>query len=341
MRIHKIDLLRSIGLLMIIAAHLSPPALLHQLRNFDVPLMVLISGASFQTSHRSGELYPRYVWKRFKRLIVPVWIFLTLRFVVFYLASPNHPIMDPAGIRDSYLLSDRIDYLWIIRVFFLVALVAPLLYRLNQKIRSGRVFFSLLFFGMGAYQLARHLELETIFGAMFTGFAHSALYYLIPYGLVYLLGMRLINLSRPVQWRLFWFFMASFALWGIGLAQFTGDWVSTQQYKYPVAFYYLSYAMAVSLLLWIKGEDIWSRLGNWGRRYIHFISRHSIWLYLWHIPLVRAAGYVDLPFEAEYPLVIVLATCLAALQMRVIEALVLSWVSNRAVIKNVRLMLMG
>ncbi|SFK21637.1 hypothetical protein SAMN04488079_106193 [Methylophaga sulfidovorans] len=47
MRDHRIDLLRFIGLSMIIFAHVGPPSILFQLRNFDVPLMVLISGMSY------------------------------------------------------------------------------------------------------------------------------------------------------------------------------------------------------------------------------------------------------------------------------------------------------
>ncbi len=47
MRDTRIDFLRFVGLIMIIFAHVNPPAVLFQLRNFDVPLMVLISGVSF------------------------------------------------------------------------------------------------------------------------------------------------------------------------------------------------------------------------------------------------------------------------------------------------------
>jgi len=74
LRNERIDFLRFLGLCMIILAHVDPSDGLFQLRNFDVPLMVLISGVSFGLSYK-GEPYGSYVWKRVKRLLLPVWIF--------------------------------------------------------------------------------------------------------------------------------------------------------------------------------------------------------------------------------------------------------------------------
>lgn len=39
-----IDFLKLVGLFCIILAHVGPPAVVMQLRNFDVPLMVILSG---------------------------------------------------------------------------------------------------------------------------------------------------------------------------------------------------------------------------------------------------------------------------------------------------------
>ena len=78
MRDRRVDILRFIGLAMIILAHVSPPPFLFQLRNFDVPLMVLLSAISYGLSYKPTETYPMYFWKRIKRLVFPVWLFLTL-----------------------------------------------------------------------------------------------------------------------------------------------------------------------------------------------------------------------------------------------------------------------
>ncbi|THH40431.1 acyltransferase family protein [Neolewinella litorea] len=341
MRIHKIDLLRAIGLFMIVAAHLSPPALLHQLRNFDVPLMVLVSGASLQLSHRNRGSYLNYIWKRIKRLVAPVWLFLTLWFLLFYLVNPSHPYLDAGNLEASYLLSDRVQYLWIIRVFLLVALIAPFLYRINHRIRSHTRFFALLLAGIVGYHLLRYNQFEAAWGGVFTAFTESALYYLLPYGLVYLLGMRLVQLPGPALRRVWYFFAGTFLLLAMALALWTGALVPTQSYKYPVAYYYLSYAMMVSVALWIWGDRVWALMGPSLQRMIFFVSNHSIWIYLWHIPAVRCTVYADLSFFTAYPLTLMLAIAMTWLQVRVINRFLLPRFSDRSALQNIRLILLG
>lgn len=40
----SVDIMRAIGLLCVILAHINPPSLLLQIRSFDVPLMLFVSG---------------------------------------------------------------------------------------------------------------------------------------------------------------------------------------------------------------------------------------------------------------------------------------------------------
>lgn len=66
----KIDFIRFIGISLIILAHASPPNWLFQLRNFDVPLMVVLSGYLYSMkSKKSNQLNLQYIIKRFKRLV--------------------------------------------------------------------------------------------------------------------------------------------------------------------------------------------------------------------------------------------------------------------------------
>ena len=80
MRDEKIDFLRFLCLAMIILAHMYPPGIIFQIRNFDVPLMVLVASLSFRASFRA-QAYMSYLWSRAKRLILPVWIFLSIYFL--------------------------------------------------------------------------------------------------------------------------------------------------------------------------------------------------------------------------------------------------------------------
>ena len=131
-RDEKIDLLRFIGLAMIILAHVGSPTIILQLRNFDVPLMVLVSGASFALAYRN-EPYASYVWKRIKRLLFPTWIFLTAYFSIMFATGFPMALPDLNKIAESYLLLSGIGYVWIIRVFLLVALVSPLILKFNNS----------------------------------------------------------------------------------------------------------------------------------------------------------------------------------------------------------------
>lgn len=83
-RMFSLDLLRVLGLLCIILAHVSPPNIIFQIRNFDVPFMVMISGILFNLTNIEKDdkvNIMEYVKKRFVRLVIPVWIFLSILFL--------------------------------------------------------------------------------------------------------------------------------------------------------------------------------------------------------------------------------------------------------------------
>lgn len=108
MRKKNIDILKSIGLICIILAHVNPPKIIFQARNFDVVLMIIISSYLFFCSSSkidSFSAYIQYVWKRIKRLLFPTWIFLTLFFLLntlFNIQTLNFKV-----ILSSYLLGNR------------------------------------------------------------------------------------------------------------------------------------------------------------------------------------------------------------------------------------------
>lgn len=108
MRQKNIDILKSIGLICIILAHVNPPKIIFQARNFDVILMIIISSYLFFCSSStidSFSAYIQYVWKRVKRLLFPTWIFLTLYFLLntlFNIQTLNFKV-----ILSSYLLGNR------------------------------------------------------------------------------------------------------------------------------------------------------------------------------------------------------------------------------------------
>src|ERR1035437_5304545 len=83
----SLDVLRAIGLLLIILAHVLPPEPIFQLRNIDVPLMMLVSGAVFGLSSGANKSYLSYLVSRIRRLVLPTWIFLTIFFGLYFFAA--------------------------------------------------------------------------------------------------------------------------------------------------------------------------------------------------------------------------------------------------------------
>ena len=107
-RNYALDILKVIALMAIMLAHVSPSGFIFQLRNFDVPLMIMISvWLSLRTIKSEKFKYSKYIYSRAKRLIVPTWIFLTIYFFICYFKGEIISIQD---IVMSYTMIDGIGY---------------------------------------------------------------------------------------------------------------------------------------------------------------------------------------------------------------------------------------
>ena len=326
---------------MIILAHVNPPPFVFQLRNFDVPLMVLVSGAAFATSF-VREAYTTYVWKRIKRLLFPVWIFLTVYFVCLYgMSAMGWPIRlpDPQVITTSYLLLSGIGYVWIIRVFLLVALAAPAIHRFDEDTPSNQHFFLILGVIYIAYELILIRVQHYISTSTGGTFVEYTVFYLIPYAIVFAVGIRLLKLSRSNI-----FYVALTAI-TVFLTLMLINWyelrklIPTQQFKYPPSAYYLSYALYVSCLVWLSTESGLKSVRRLGLlALIMFIGRNSLWIYLWHIPLIEA---ITLPFYLKYPVVFAAATLGTFLQVTFAQRVLMLTIDNSTLKRNLRLIFAG
>jgi hypothetical protein len=195
-RDERIDLLRVLGLAMIILAHVNPPELIFHLRNFDVPLMVLISGMSFGLSYKNEE-FLAYLWRRIKRLVFPVWVFLGVYFSCIYLFNLDLEKITYELAIKSFILVGGIGYVWIIKVFLLVALVSPLIYRINKKIKSSSVYLSAIFFVFIFYELLR-IYFSDVFSVGVGEQVALISHYIIPYSLVFAIGMRIPLMTKDI-----------------------------------------------------------------------------------------------------------------------------------------------
>lgn len=295
MRNEKIDLLRFIGLSAIILAHVKPPDFVLQIRNFDVPLMVLIAGIVFNYSKRKEVTYKEYVLARIPRLCLPVWLFLTFLFVSLYLFSHFFQIDYPFSFKKiltSYTLLSGIGYVWIIRVFVLVTLIAPLIRSFSAKIKNNTAYLLLILLTLLIYSSV--MPWLSAFGVI-----KVTLLDLVPYACVFALGMRLERLAKDkilLIAALNVLVFSGFALWfWVTEHKFVG----TQLYKYPPHLYYLSYAIAISLLAYIAADSLLKWVKSMKlQNVVLFVGRNSMWIYLWHIFAIRIKLLFELQFSS-------------------------------------------
>ena len=325
MRNPQIDLLRFTGLAMVVLAHVGPPAWLFQLRNFDVPLMVLVSGMSFLEGRPQTSLAAHW-GARFQRLVLPAWVFLGIYFLLRASGFWARPAADAQTIWASFLLSGGIGYLWILKIFLVVALLAPLLQRWNQTTTSdGRYLAQLLalwFVHEGSVQLAR-----TVVPAAAQDLVADNVLQVLPYTLLFALGLRLPRLVPLVLNRLL--ACAWTLLCGLLALQwlYNGTLLPTQQFKYPPQAPYLAYALAMSLVLYRIAPRLVANLQAWPRLRagVYFCAQNSIWIYLWHIALLDLARG---PFPLRYVLVFGGSAGLTLLQVSVLRRYLLPQIQH-------------
>ena len=336
-RDEKVDLLRFVGLAMVVMAHVGAPTLLFQFRNFDVPLMVLLSGISFGLAWRD-EPYMAYVWKRIKRLVFPVWIFLSAYFAFVGVTGLLIHVPDTDVLVSSYLLRSGIGYVWIIRIFLLVALVSPLILHFHRRTPGQGRYFATLGLVYAAYEALVFVlkpPLQGLAGALF----EEMFLYLVPFAILFAIGLRFNMLRRSQIALLAGGGLLICAAFGVGLYLVEGRFVPTQAFKYPPLLYYLSYALGVSSLLWLLSGRLLALVkASPFYAAVRFMAQNSIWAYLWHIPLVEA---VRVDFYLKFPLVFVLAGILTYLQVTFLQRLILPQIPSPAMRKNLNLVLTG
>jgi len=279
-RDERIDILRAIAILCIIIAHSNPNGLILQLRNFDVILMVFLMGASFFLSNRGKEIrYGNYIFKRFRRLILPTWIFLIIFFIVYYFLSiilGDKYYFSANEIVTSFTLTSGIGYVWIMRVFFIGAMVTPVLLFISNKVKRHSIFFLLLLIAYALYALllsaGKYIPID-IAQNLFE-------YYILQgfgYSLVIALGIRLYTFRGNHLLIISFTFLCMFILLMI-----YHDFSSTQAYKYPPTIYYLSYGLFVSFILYYILK--FDRIRNFFYKSpIIFLSHKSLDIYYCHV----------------------------------------------------------
>jgi hypothetical protein len=242
-------------------------------------------------------------------------------------------------ILTSYLFISGIGYVWIIRVFILVALVAPFIYSQSNKEKSDGIFLIKILCVYAIYEICRYVFIPYTYDGL-GKYLSLIFFYLIPYSVLFAFGLTLPKLKIRLNIQLFLCFLLCFSSLASYLWITTGSFVPTQNYKYPPSMYYFSYAILVTIFLWIIGDSVWASIEKYKplSRGILFVAHNSIWIYLWHIPLVKI---INLNFFFTYLIVFSIAVIITFIQVRLVTSILIPIVSSHSMKKNIKMILTG
>lgn len=316
-RVNSIDILKFIGLSLIILAHVNPPYLLAQIRCFDVPLMLFVSGLAY--SNKSIDNYWRFILPRCKRLVIPIFLFLSVYFVMEVLLKKIGVLESSTSILTifcSYAMMNTkaIPFVWIIRVFLLIMIFTPPLISFSTKI-SNLKFILLCIFMLFSLELIVFLLSKIILYKYIYYPAYEVLPFLVGYSLPFMLGLKLRNANTIMNLKALSLCVILFLLcsW---LYNDTSKVLTLTMYKFPPRAYFISYGILISVILWINKSIIEKLLYS---EFTIFVGKHSIWIYLYHIPALYLVNTWNLGWGLTYLLVYFFAFSFFMLQYMIVN----------------------
>ncbi|MEA5532490.1 acyltransferase [Crocosphaera sp. XPORK-15E] len=349
----EFDILKTIGIFCIILAHTLPKTevFIYQLRNFDVPLMVMVSGALFWiTSANANYSYIQYLKKRVSRLILPIWCFWVFFFTISILITGVQGVPYPFSLKEIFysftLLIGGVGYVWIIRVFLLIALISPFILTFKKQVKNNWIFLLLISVIYGGYEILVNWfnSLPLISISSFSDFLYQRIFIsllmsqiillLIPYSLLFALGIVMTQIPQKKLLAIALGFAIIFVTLAINYSQDAGSFVLTQNYKYPPRLYYISYSILMTIVSYLIASYVSKNHSKFLKKtYLEqafiYLSSSSLWIYLWHIfflyywkPLVRIFA-IDPKVIPEFWVVASLSILMVYLQKTIVSSLCL------------------
>ncbi len=322
-RLVYIDYLKVIGLFLVIMAHFDCPDILMQIRSFDVPLLVFVSGYLASKTFRPGNSF-KYYFKRIQRLVFPSWLFLIVFFLVQTVAYSKPTIMDMILAVTFQKDAAMVGMLWVIWVYLVCAFLVPLISKMGLTWKNCIAVFSAL------------VVFEIL--CITTDLESSRLFYLtvmtiVPWGVLTYFGFYYDSISVKQKLMIGIFFTLIFIV-SAGILYFiNGHFVLTNDYKYPARIYYLSYSVPIIIIL----IEMFKRINLKDNAVISFISRSSLWIYLWHILLLYVVKSIIVN-DSLWPVQYVL-TILASVLCTLIQNIVINYLIKKYELKFLKVFL--
>lgn len=319
------DILRWLALTGIILVHSKPTLFWAQIRSFDVPLMVLVSAICFTGSEGGGKI-KEYYKKRFVRLILPSWVFLTAYFTICYFIGVEISIKK---VFMCYTLTTG-WYFWIIRILVVMAIIAPWLIKYTRGIKRQQLLWICVLL----------LLLTEVLANVSDNYFYKIVVMCMPYMVYYILGINLSRFSRKNVEYAGCFLIALYMIIAACLYINAGEYIPTSKFKYPPQIYYTSYALGLSAFLYLCRNRIVIALRSIGLLdFAAFVGSHTFWIYLWHIPMV---DYMSIRYDAPVTFFTVyFSSILITYMQTILVNRICTSVENPTFRKNLKMVFIG
>jgi hypothetical protein len=334
--------MRFLGVLIIMVAHSEPPEWIFQLRNFGSPLLVVASALTSAAIYKYKSIdIMAFYRKRLSKLVFPAWIFLTFYFAIVYVFCLliNKPFFYSKNtLLSSYLFTDGIGYVWILKIYITLALITPFALKFVKQNQTNKAYFYPIVFAYVLY------ELLVFWGRIYFPELSETALPVIAYSLLFLYGLKMNKFTSQQLLTVSFVSLAIFLLFVLYNFYDSGKFVQTQKYKYPPSLYYLSYS-----LFWINIVYILCRkvLHNWiPPVFAEWFSSNSLWVYLWHIMAIFIwnkilSDSIHFDFESLVKFVFILSFGVTATLLQ--NTLVMTFLANSesSFLRNLSALLSG
>ncbi|HIE6169524.1 TPA: acyltransferase family protein [Proteus mirabilis] len=231
-------------------------------------------------------------------------------------------------IISSFTLYEGFGYVWIIRVFLLVAILTPVYLFVINKFGEYVSFFIFL---LSVIFLSFLGEKNLINYKSFT--ITDIIIPAISYGLMFITGYCCVRSTNKKM--LFFILVISAFLFSL-TCYYNG--FHPQSWKYPPLSQYIFYAITISIILYKTVDFIYNKI-NSNSAILTFIASNTMWIYLWHIPIVEHVIKTRMfnDYLIRWAFVSIVTISVVAVQYLMVK-LILKYVNNKkisSVIKKV------
>lgn len=271
---------------------------LRDLLEFFVVAIVVCSGFSLYFRYSKLPLTSKEVFqfykKRFKRILIPWWVFLVILFSIHYVIRLVFGVelveLSRHYILSSFLMIGGIGFGWLIALMLILALAFPWLNYLYGKMSKLLLFGTISAAYIASLVLfeVEHIHIFDI--AINLSNINSLIIFAVPFvlgwSIIYLIGFLLVDLYNKPEFRknLLQLTFGSIIIFISVNMIYTLLNLEKHFYlnKYPPTPEFLAFGMMGTLLALLFFFNYENLMDKYTRKFLLFFSRNSFWLFMWN-----------------------------------------------------------